>query len=407
MQTRNAKKTKLKKNMDCSVCMIVNQVYYTDTRVISYAHALANTGVQVDIIGTSGTSTPPHQEKSQINIYSIPVKRIYQNKFSYILKTGLSLLLFTVYLSFLYLKKRYKVIHVHNMPDFLILTALIPRIFGAKLILDIHDPMPEFYMSKFKKSKNNLIVNILYWQEKLSSKLAHTIITANPTFKKLLINRGFPHEKITVVNNIPNPKLFIRPKKQKGREKNNHEFVLIYPGTIAPRYGLDIPIRALPQLVKSIPNIQFKIIGKKNKYSDQLIVLANQLGVSSYTQILPHVPAEQIPSQLETADLGVYTARPDPHMSIAVPGKVLEFVAMGLPIVASRLKVLEEQLDKSSILFFEPGSITQFTDCVLMLHQDPSLKKQLVQRADKLFYNKHSWKNELNKYMQLIRKLTA
>ena len=404
MRSTNPELNQISKETNPRVCMVVNQVYNTDTRVISYANTLANVGIAVDVIGTKDTTSSPANKNPRITVYPIPINRLYKSGFSYIVKSALSLFFFTVYLFILYLKYHYEIIHIHNMPDFLVLTATLPKLLGAKIILDIHDPMPEFYMSKFEKDRGSFAVRLLIFQERFSSRMANTIITANPTFKKLLVRRGLPSDKITIINNIPDPEIFIRPKEANNRHA---PFLLIYPGTIAPRYGLDLPIRALPRLVENIPNIQIKIIGKRTDYGDELKRLAKKLQVGGHIQILPHLPAIQIPREIAMADIGIYTALPDPHMSIAVPGKVLEYAVMGIPIVASRLRVLEELFDESSVLFFEPGNVSEFEGCVLKLYQDLSLKKRLVQQADILFVKKYTWVDELDKYVQLIHLLTA
>ncbi len=173
----------------------------------------------------------------------------------YLLAFDVALLLFVVRLLILYLRHRYQVIHVHNMPDYLVFAALIPRVFGARVILDIHDPMPEFYMSRYPKTQSTIVGRLLRLQERISANLAHAVITANTRFRDNLVSRGIPADRVTVVNNVPDPAVFTRAlHKNVGR--GDRPFTLIYAGTIAPRYGLDIAIRALPRLAGRIPRDQ-------------------------------------------------------------------------------------------------------------------------------------------------------
>jgi len=387
------------------VCMIVNQNYYTDTRVISYANALAESSAQVHVIYAKQSLNSCNSPDPNIRIFSIPITKSNESGLGYIVNYILSIIYFTFYASALFLRYRYQVIHVHNMPDTLIFSALIPKLFGSKVILDIHDPMPNVFMSKYNKGFESRLVRLLVAQERLSASLANEVITANPIFKDELSQRGIPKEKILVVNNIPNPQVFRRDLLPDKELEPSDKFILIYPGTIAARYSLDIPIRALPWLRKEIPNIQLKMIGKRNQYADDLIKLAAQLNVSEYVEVIPHLPASQIAIEIAKADVGIYAALPDAHMDIAMPGKVLEYVTMGIPVVATRLRILEAFFDDSSIFFFSPGDIAQFSDHVLELFRDPVLRNKFVKNADEVFTNKYPWKEEFIRYLHLVNGL--
>mgnify|MGYP006295649933 CR=1 FL=1 len=391
--------------LDARVCMVVNQDYFSDTRVISYANALANVGAQVDVIASQQKSRQATNQHSNIRIHTIPIARNYSNSIGYILNYCLSILLFTIYTAFFFFRSRYHVIHIHNMPDALIIAAIIPKLLGSKVFLDIHDPMPEFFMSKYKKGADSIFVKMLKAQERISSRLADEIITANPLFKQRLSQRGIPSEKVLVINNIPNPKTFNRQGAKLEKHNLSKKFALVYPGTIAPRYCLDIPILALPRLRKEIPNIQLNIIGKHTQYYDKLAQLADQLSVSKYINKMPLLPAELVAQEIAKADIGIYTALPDPHMSIAMPGKVLEYATMGIPIIASRLPILKAFFDDSAILFFTPGDIDEFISHVLRLHYDQNLKGKLVANADKCFTDKYLWKDEFKQYTNKIHLL--
>jgi len=389
-----------------NVCMIVHQYYYRDPRVRRYAEALADAGARVDVLCPRDPSQSFTRKRSGIRVFAIPINRGYGGRWSYVLEYGLALILFTARMLALSARNRYQVIHVHSPPDILMFAALIPKIFGAKVILDIHDPMPEFYMSKYDDHMDSILAWFMKLQEKVSSGLASVIITANSNFKENLLKRGAPADKITVVNNVADPKIFSRARYRQRRRQDDH-FKLIYPGTIAPRYGLDIAIRALPLLVEEIPHLRLVIIGPQVDYADELATLAEELGVSDFVQFRPVLPVDEVPRQLIQADIGIYPALSNPHTDIATPTKVLEYAVMGIPIVASRLKVLQDLFTDSAILFFDPGSVNQFARCVLELYANPGRRDELVRNADRVYVHKHSWTNERSKYFDLLNRLLA
>jgi glycosyltransferase involved in cell wall biosynthesis len=342
-----------------------------------------------------------------VRVFTIPLVRNDRGAHGYLIEYGVALVLYTLWLFKLYIRNRYAIIHVHNMPDFLILSALVPRLLGARIILDIHDPMPEVFLSKFGAASGSRLVRVMEWQEKLSTRCADAVITANANFKRNLIRRGVPPDKITVVNNLPDPVLFRRDGHgPAGRARADH-LTLIYPGSIAPRYGVEIPIRALPRLRAKIPCIRLVIVGRQPEYVGPLVALAETLGVGDLVEFIPPVPVCEVPDLITQADAGIYPGLRDPHMSIAMPTKVLEYVALGIPVIASRLTVLEETFDEKAVLFFEPGDVEQFSECVLQLFEHPARGAEMVRQADKQYSAQFSWKSESQLYLTLLNRLLS
>lgn len=397
--------------MTTRICMVVQKDYLIDGRVRRYAESLADSGEQVDILCVqNGKPDSAADYRDDIRIYRIPIGHGSKSRIGYMIEYLLAVFFFSIWLLRLHLKHRYDVIHIHNIPDFLIFTGLVPRLLGAKLILDIHDPMPEFYLSKFDHAKEGWPVKLLKLQECISAGFANAIITANDNFKRNLIARGIPAGKITVIDNIADTQIFNRslhPRSSAHQATAAAEgrFTLLYPGTLAPRYGLDLPIRAAVQLRQKIPNLLVRIVGKHNKYADELKQLARDLGIERHVEILPGVPVHEVPGLMAAADLGIYTAYPDPHMSIATPTKVLEYMQMGLPVVAPKLLILEQLFDERSVRFFTPSSVDEFADAVLELWASPEMRQSLTEFADQNFIRNHTWQHEQAKYFQLLNQL--
>jgi glycosyltransferase involved in cell wall biosynthesis len=389
------------------LCMVVHAYYYGDTRVRRYVDALVDKGVWVDVLCLRDQSEPRRYQSGVERVFTIPIGRFANSLGGYVLEYGIAFILFSIRLLGLHIRNHYDVIHVHNMPDFLIFAALIPKILGAKLILDIHDPMPEFYMSKFELQESSALVWLMEIQERLSSLFSHAVITANTHFKNNITGRGVPAEKITVVNNYPDPEVFDRNQYREKYHSDKKYFTLFYPGTVAPRYGLDVAIRALPKLVGEIPQLRLVIVARQRKFVDELTALANQLGVSDFIQFKPSVPVEEIAKEIARADIGIYPGLPDPHMSIAMPTKVLEYAFMGIPIVASRLRVLSKFFGDSAVMFFEPGNVDQFSECVLELFYDPDRRQELIQNAKERLVCMGNWDEERDAYFSLLNRLVA
>lgn len=369
-----------------------------------YTEALLQAGALVDVLSTPGDEKMPTDRGHGLRVFTIPLAHTSQSLISYLFEYLMAMFYFSFKLIGLHLKARYDVIHVHNMPDFLVFAAFIPRIFGTKLILDIHDPMPEFYQAKFQKKAGHPLVRLMKIQERWSAAFSNAVLTANPTFKDNLILRGIPAEKITVTQNLPDRSVFNRSKYQRTTDWQKR-FTLLYPGTIAPRYGLHIAIHSLPLLIKEIPVIRLRIIGDDNRHTKELKNLARDMGVDEYVDFVSLIPRDKIPEEMSLADIGIYPALPDPHMSIAMPGKVLEYAIMGLPVVTSRLPVLEDVFSDNTVYYVPNGDPEAFAHAILDLYHHPEKSAALVKSADEEFVRVQSWEIERQKYFQVLSNL--
>jgi hypothetical protein len=146
------------------ICMVVHKNYHNDARVLRYTESLLKCGFQVDVICPPEKHEPTPKIEKGLRVYTIPIHHRPRGRIGCVFEFGLSIVFYCIFLSFLHIKKRYQVIHVHNMPDFLIFSGFLPWVLGTSLILDIHDPMPEFYESKFGERANTLMHRLIVLQ---------------------------------------------------------------------------------------------------------------------------------------------------------------------------------------------------------------------------------------------------
>ena len=386
--------------------MLVHRYYDHDPRVRRYVESTVDTDIEIDILCLRPSHLSGEARTEYPRVFTIPVRHTASSLTGQAFEYMLAFLLFALRLTLLQARRRYDAVHVHNMPDFYVFAATLPRLFGCKVVLDIHDPMPEFYTSKVGAAPTSVLSRVMRFQERLSTSFSHAVVTANDNFRDSLQQRGVPEGKITVVRNVPDARVFDRAVVERSGGEDGC-FTLIYTGTIASRYGLDVAVRAIPRLVESIPEVRLLIIGKETPHAEELGELARQVGVSDCVDIMPAVPIEEVPRQLGAADVGVYPARVDAHMNIATPTKVMEYAYMGLPIVASRVRILEQLFSDEAISFFEPENETQFADNVLRLYRDADLRSRLVENADRVFVERRRWSMERDNYFTLLNRLSS
>ena len=301
----------------------------------------------------------------------------------------------------LFLRQRYVCIQVNTMPDFLVFTTLIPRLFGSKILLDMHEPIPELWITKFGKSRFSLIIGLQMSIEQLAIKYADMVITVNDTIRKRFIDRGADPRKIGVIRNVPDERISINSPKQESKD----EFTMIIHGSIEKYYGHKTIINALNLLHKKIKYLKLLVVGDGG-YSQQLQRLIEKRGLSNYVHFTGYVSHNRINEYISHSDMGLVSFLPSPFSELCQPNKLFEYIALNKPVVCSRLKAIEEIFDDSSVMFFEPGNAKDLARCILKLYRNPDKAKQLVENAS-VIYEKMKWDKTKNVYLGIVDDLTG
>jgi len=208
-----------------------------------------------------------------------------------------------------------------------------------------------------------------------------------------------------VVMNAPDPEVFDSHKRKTNYTKTSGPFTLLYVGTVADRYGLDTCFRALPLLRDRIPGIRIKVIPKlkhEGTTLDQLLLLGRELGIADLIEISDPIPLEDIPQVMRGADLGIYPAIRDIHMDLALSLKVPEMASMGLPIVATRLSILEQLFGEESIAFVPSGDAAAFAEMVFHLYHSADVRERFADNALKKAVAL-SWGSQYRVYRNLLQ----
>src|ERR1035437_6694279 len=185
------------------VGMVVFSSYPADPRPRRAAEALLREGMLVDLICEADERLPKREKLGGLEIFRVPIAHHRGGKLSYAYQYSAFILMSASILAWRSLRSRYDLIHVHNMPDILVLSALLPKAFGAKVILDQHDPMPELMMTIFNLKEDSLGVRVIRKLEKWSIACTDLVITVNVACKRTFAACSCLPEKIGVVMNSP------------------------------------------------------------------------------------------------------------------------------------------------------------------------------------------------------------
>ena len=389
-------------------CMVVFARYpWGETRVQREAEALLKHGYEVDVICL--------RLDSNVAVDCYKGVQIYREKFRFptsLAKSG-SLrekLLNYVWLFIiaasrltkLYLQKRYDTIQVHNLPDFLVFCALIPKLLGVPIILDLHDLMPEFYAGRSKQN-NSLAARLICWQERLACRFADHVITVSEHWRQALIQRGVPAYKCSVVMNVADESVFHDPKNKSLHTHDKDSFRLIYHGALPERYGLDLAIRAIDKVRQDIPGVHLTLVGQGG-ILPRLQDMIEELRLSQHVTIeRPHL-AEELPGIICSCDLGIVPYRNDVFTDGLLPTKLMEYAALGLPAIASRTTAINAYFHDTMVEFFAPGDVDDLARCMRALYDNPARLAELAKGSRK-FNQQYNWTRIGAEYVELVERL--
>lgn len=367
------------------IAMVVFSHFPSDTRVLREAEALVEAGISMDVICLRGEGQPSRERVNGINVYRIHLERKRAGKLRYLWEYAYFFIAAFIRLSLLHTIKGYRIIHAHNLPDILVFTALFPKMTGSKVILDIHDLMPEFYARKYGIPESHWIIKGIQYLERISAKFANHVVTASPFFRKSLIERSSTPEECTTILNLPDPKYFYSINTVDNSRKNGN-FRIIYPGTLGEIHGVDIAIKAIKRITEeSDIGIEFHIYGRGAvKERNRLIIMTKELNLGDFVYFHMGVPIDKLAAVLKSMDVGVVTKRDGVHAQDAISTKLFEFAEVGLPAVVSRTKSDSLYFNDSMVMFFEPENEKDLSDCIIRLYKNPELRKSLSKEAKKL-----------------------
>jgi glycosyltransferase involved in cell wall biosynthesis len=390
-----------------SICLLVQNVYDFDPRVRRKAEALVAAGYSVDVLSLRPASGRKKYSLNGVTIQTVALGKERGSRYRYFFEYMAFFLWALVRVTWQMLRRRYALIDVNSLPDFLIFAPVVARWMGAKLVLDLHEITPEFYMSKYGVEENSRVIRVMKYLEAVSIAFADHVITINEPIQDLLSARGLSVKKSTVVMNAVDEGRFavapaLAPAPGQG---GSSKFVMMYHGTLTKIYGLDIAIEAFAQAHRKMPGAELWILGSGSEQK-VLGALADKGGVASKVRLIGQVASSEIPAWLNQCDAGILPIRRDVFLDFAFPNKLPEFIIMGKPVIVSRLKAIRHYFNDGSLAYFEPNNAADMASQMMRLYQDRELRTELALKA-KSEYAPICWAVMRQRYLALVENLAG
>ena len=313
-----------------------------------------------------------------VRVHRLPARRKRATKLRYAFEYLSFTLMALIKLTSLWLRKRHRVVYVIGIPNFIVFAAAVARVGGARVFLEMRDPLPEFFCSKYGLTAQHPLIRALIVEEKTSARFAHRVTTVVPSMAQLYTRSGV---RADVIWNAPDPSVFAGASVSTPRDAADR--TMLYTGSVSPHYGIDDAVRALGELAEEVPGLRLRIVTKNTKEAllDDVRALASSLGVSDRVVIEGPVPLGAIPEIIASSWIGIQPNRSDPLMDHSLSQKVLEWAQLGLPAVCGRTRALLDLFGEDDLLFHEPGDIAGLCARVREAHADPAGLERRAQRA--------------------------
>ncbi len=295
--------------------------------------------------------------------------------------------------------RSYDLVEIHNMPDALVFAALRPKLRGVPIMLNFHDTFPELFATLFDRSPRHPLVRLIRGEERLSAAFADSHIFVTTEARDLLRSRGVTTQRSKVVMNTPDEQVFGR-RRRPLQPPRSGELRVIYHGGLADRFGVETLVRAVALLRERGEPVVLDVYGSDAEAAARLAATAAAVAPSG-VRIAPSPTAVgEIPARLAAAHLGVVPTLRDGFTELLLPVKLLEYVHMGLPVIASRLPVIERYFG-DSVMFAEPGDPSSIASAIEAVRRDPEAARERAELASGRLAELE-WRRQREGYLGLV-----
>jgi glycosyltransferase involved in cell wall biosynthesis len=369
-----------------------------DRRVWQEAKALRDAGYGVSIICPTGKGCEQNYEVvDDIHIWRYRLPLEGAGGLGYLLEYGAALL-WTLMLSVQVLRKRgFDVIHACNPPDLFFLIGALYKLFGRKFVFDHHDANPELYEAKF--GRKDFLYRVMLLLERLTFRTADVSIATNDSYRRIAIERGgMDPDKVFVVRSGPSLERMKAgppvPALKKGRR-----YLVGYVGVMGRQEGIDYLLRAAAHMVHGLKrtDVHFGLVGGGTSL-DEMKALAIELRISEYVTFTGRVSDGALLAMLNTADVCVNPDVANRMNDISTMNKVMEYMALGKPIVQFDLTEGRFSAQQAS-LYARPNDAVDLATKIVELLDDPARRAAMGAFGRRRVENELEWRYEAPKLL--------
>lgn len=352
------------------VAIVVHAVVPGDPRVRRQTDALLDAGYEVDIISLRQPGEPPREEAGRQRIIRLPVDRTFVgftgHLAEYIAFAGMA----AWRLAAEHRTRRYDLVQIATVPDFLTFAALPEKLAGVPLLLDLHEDMPEFFRDRFDHSWLKPLMPVTDLVARAAAAVADELTTVHEPLRQLSIGRGVDPKRISVVMNSADGRLFDPTAHERRPFMADGTLRLIHHSNLQRIYGIDVAIAGLARLR---PDIRWRLdVYGDGPWRPRVESSIERTGTEAQVTLHGRVSMDALPRLLARSDIGLVPSLPEPYLEYSLSTKLLEYVAMGVPVVATELATFRHHFTDAALRFVPGGDPNAVARAVESLVDDPT-----------------------------------
>lgn len=361
-----------------------------DSRVWKEACSLHQNGYDVCVLCPRGKGYElSYEVLDGIHIYRHPMSKEGNTAFGYLREYGWALFWEFLYSWKIFLERGFNVIQGCNPPDDIFLIALPFKLLGVKYIFDHHDANPELYHSKY--GETGFMYKVQVWLERLTYFFSDAVMTTNNSYSRLAVTRGHHDPRnVFVVRNGPDLETF-RPVPPIPALKHGKPFLVGYVGTMSIQEGLDILLDVALHFKKSgRRDIHFTCIGGGPGLAE-LKKMVQDKDLADTVNFTGRIPDQQLLEILSTADVCVNPDKPCEMNDISTMIKIMEYMALGKPIVQFDLREGKFSAQDASLYASKDDQVADFATKILWLLENPEARKRMGEFGQRRVRDELAW----------------
>ena len=386
------------------IAIVAHAVYPGDPRLRRQADALVAAGHEVDLFCLRAAGEAPEEQIGSVRVVRLPVHRAFGSLAGHLAEYAAFAGLAAASLARQHRYRRYGLVQVATLPDFLIFAAAPLKLAGVPLLLDLHEDMPEFFRDRFSQKALRPLLPLVSGTARAAAAMADQLITVHEPLRQLSVARGVPPDKIAVVMNSADPRVFDPQRHPRRPFMEDGELRLIHHSNLQRIYGVGTLVEAIDRIGDAFP-MRLDLYGD-GPYREELVRLVERLGVGDRVRFNGPVPIDDLAGLIAGADIGVVPSLPEPYMQYSLSTKLLEYAAMGIPIIASDLATFRQHFTSDAIRYVPAGQPDALAAAITELASDPEQAARLgaeVLRQSAAY----AWPVQARQYVKIVGRLLA
>jgi glycosyltransferase involved in cell wall biosynthesis len=387
------------------LAIVAHATFPADPRVRRQVDALLEAGYEVDVLALREAGEAAEEREAALRILRLPVRRRFAgfagHLAEYVAFTGLA----AVRLAREHARRRYGLVQIATLPDFLVVAAGALKLTGVPLLLDLHEDMPAFFEDRFVARPLRPLRPLIRGVARGAAAMADHVLTVHEPLRALAVARGIPPRKVTVVMNGPDERVFDPTRHPRRQFMEDGELRLIHHSALQRIYGLEVAVAALADPSLHDVPLRLDVYGDGPARPAIEAAIAGA-GVADRFHLHGRVPLEELPPLLAGADVGLVPSLPEPYLQLSLSTKLLEYVAMGVPVIASDLATFRAHFSPEALRFVPGGDPVALAAAIREVASDPAAATARADEARRQAAP-YAWSIQAARYLDVVEGLLA